>query len=54
VRYIGVSNVLAYRFAKARGRAQLRNPMRFVPVQPHDSLLFRENKRELLPLAAED
>ena len=53
-RYIGVSNFLAYRLARALGRAELRNLSRFVSVQPRYSLLFREIERELLPLAGEE
>ena len=53
-RYIGVSNFLAYRIARALGRAEARNLTKFVSVQPRYSLLFREIERELLPLAAED
>ncbi|WP_263147386.1 aldo/keto reductase [Pseudomonas sp. RIT-PI-AD] len=53
VRYIGVSNFLAYRLALALGRADLRNLTRFVSVQPRYSLLFREIERELLPLSEE-
>lgn len=53
VRYIGVSNFLAYRLALALGRSELRNLARFVSVQPRYSLLFREIERELLPLTAE-
>ncbi len=53
-RYIGVSNFLAYRLARALGRAELRNLTRFVSVQPRYSLLFREIERELLPLAGEE
>jgi aryl-alcohol dehydrogenase (NADP+) len=53
-RYIGVSNFLAYRLARALGRAEARNLTKFVAVQPRYSLLFREIERELLPLAAED
>ncbi|GLS19310.1 aldo/keto reductase [Labrys miyagiensis] len=53
-RYVGVSNFLAYRLARALGRADLRNTARFVCVQPRYSLLFREIERELLPLCAEE
>ncbi|OPG72089.1 aldo/keto reductase [Pseudomonas ogarae] len=53
VRYIGVSNFLAYRLALALGRSDTRQLTRFVSVQPRYSLLFREIERELLPLAQE-
>jgi len=53
-RYIGVSNFLAYRIARALGRSEARNLTKIVSVQPRYSLLFREIERELLPLAAED
>lgn len=53
-RYIGVSNFLAYRLARALGRADLKGLARYVCVQPRYSLLFREIERELLPLADEE
>ena len=53
-RYIGVSNFLAYRLARALGRADLKGLSRYVCVQPRYSLLFREIERELLPLADEE
>lgn len=53
VRYIGVSNFLAYRLALALGRSDTRHLTKFVSVQPRYSLLFREIERELLPLSAE-
>ncbi|KQM76396.1 alcohol dehydrogenase [Xylophilus sp. Leaf220] len=53
-RYVGVSNYLAYRLARALGRADVLRLTRFVSVQPRYSLLFREIERELLPLAAEE
>ncbi|MEJ1962086.1 MAG: aldo/keto reductase [Gammaproteobacteria bacterium] len=53
-RYIGVSNFLAYRLARALGRADVRQVARFVSIQPRYSLLFREIERELLPLATEE
>jgi 1-deoxyxylulose-5-phosphate synthase len=53
-RYIGISNVLAYRLARALGRADVLGTARYVSVQPRYSLLFRELERELLPLAQEE
>lgn len=53
-RYIGVSNFLAYRLAKALGRAAFLRLTSVVCVQPRYSLLFREIERELLPLVAEE
>ncbi|MES2205914.1 MAG: aldo/keto reductase [Pseudomonadota bacterium] len=53
-RYIGVSNFLAYRLARALGRSDVRKLMRIVSVQPRYNLLFREVERELLPLAQEE
>jgi 1-deoxyxylulose-5-phosphate synthase len=53
-RYIGVSNFLAYRLAKALGRQDTLKLTRFVSVQPRYNLLFREGERELFPLAQED
>jgi aryl-alcohol dehydrogenase-like predicted oxidoreductase len=53
-RYIGVSNYLAYRLARAIGRQDTLRLTRFVSVQPRYNLLFREIERELLPLAREE
>jgi len=53
-RYIGVSNFLAYRIARALGRSEARNLTKFVCIQPRYNLLFREIERELLPLAHEE
>ncbi len=53
-RYIGVSNYLAYRLARALGRADVLRATRFVSVQPRYNLLFRQIERELLPLASEE
>lgn len=54
IRYIGVSNFLAYRLARALGKQQAAGLIRFVSVQPRYNLLFREIERELLPLAQEE
>ena len=53
-RYIGVSNFLAYRLARAIGRAEVLRTARPVVVQPRYNLLFRQIERELLPLAQEE
>lgn len=53
-RYIGVSNFLAYRLARALGRCDARRLARIVCVQPRYNLLYRQTERELLPLAAEE
>lgn len=53
-RYIGVSNFLAYRLARALGRCDARGLARIVCVQPRYNLLFRQTERELLPLATEE
>src|SRR5258708_31605096 len=54
VRYIGVSNFLAYRLARAIGRQDTLRLVRFVSAQPRYNPLFREIERELLPLAQEE
>ncbi len=53
-RYVGVSNFLAYRLARALGRAEFLRLVKPVCVQPRYSLLFREIERELLPLAQDE
>jgi len=53
-RYVGVSNFLAYRLARALGRCDVLRTARIASVQPRYALLFREIERELLPLAAEE
>ena len=53
-RYVGVSNWLAYRLARAIGRSETRGLVRFDSVQPRYNLLFRQIERELLPLCLED
>jgi 1-deoxyxylulose-5-phosphate synthase len=54
VRYIGCSNFLAYRLARALGRSEVKGLARFVSVQPRYNLLFREFERELFPLCLEE
>ena len=54
VRYVGCSNFLAYRLARAIGVSETRRLVRFDCVQPRYNLLFREFERELLPLCSEE
>jgi aryl-alcohol dehydrogenase (NADP+) len=54
VRYVGCSNWLAYQLARAVGRSEALNIVRFDSVQPRYNLLFREIERELLPLCADE
>ena len=53
-RYVGVSNFLGYRVAKALGRTELKGWARIVSLQPRYNLIFRQIERELLPLAVEE
>lgn len=53
-RYIGISNWLAYRIARAIGRTELKNLTRIACVQPRYNLLFRAFERDLLPLCVEE
>jgi 1-deoxyxylulose-5-phosphate synthase len=54
VRYIGCSNFLSYRLARALGRSDVLGLARFESVQPRYNLLFREFERELFPLCLEE
>jgi aryl-alcohol dehydrogenase (NADP+) len=54
VRYIGCSNFLAYRLARALGRSEVLGVARFDSVQPRYNLLFREFERELFPLCLDE
>jgi 1-deoxyxylulose-5-phosphate synthase len=50
VRYIGASSMYAWEFAQALYLADLNGWTRFVSMQPHYNLLYREEEREMLPL----
>ena len=54
VRYIGCSNWLAFRLARALGRSEVKGLARFDCVQPRYNLLFREFERDLFPLCLEE
>jgi 1-deoxyxylulose-5-phosphate synthase len=49
-RYIGASSMYAWQFAKAQHVAELHGWTRFVSMQDHYNLLYREEEREMLPL----
>ena len=54
VRYIGISNCFAYQLAKANALADKEGFAKFVSVQGHYNLIFREEEREMAKLCAED
>src|SRR3712207_6160453 len=49
VRYLGASSMYAWQFAKAQYTADLGGWTRFVSMQDHYNLLYREEEREVLP-----
>lgn len=53
-RYIGISNCYAYQLAKANSLAEKENFEKFVSVQGHYNLIFREEEREMVKLCKED
>ncbi|MEU8357972.1 aldo/keto reductase [Nonomuraea sp. NPDC048882] len=52
-RYLGASSMWGWQFAKAQHVAQVNGWTRFVSMQPHYNLLYREEEREMLPLCAD-
>jgi len=49
-RYIGASSMYAWQFAKAQHVAERHGWSRFVSMQNHYNLVYREEEREMLPL----
>lgn len=49
-RYIGASSMFAWQFAKAQYTAQSHGWTRFVSMQNHYNLVYREEEREMIPL----
>jgi aryl-alcohol dehydrogenase-like predicted oxidoreductase len=49
-RYIGASAMYAWQFAKALYISDLHGWRRFVSMQPHYNLIYREEERDMLPL----
>ena len=52
-RYIGASSMYAWQFAKAQQVAERNGWTRFVSMQNHYNLIYREEEREMLPLCAD-
>lgn len=53
-RYIGASSVYAWQFMKAQHTAERHGWTKFVSMQNHLNLLYREEEREMLPLCLEE
>lgn len=54
VRYIGISNCFAWQLAKANALAEINDFSKFVSIQGHYNLIFREEEREMIPLCQTD
>lgn len=54
VRYLGASSMFAWQFTKALYLADLHGWSRFVSMQNHYNLIYREEEREMLPLCREE
>jgi aryl-alcohol dehydrogenase-like predicted oxidoreductase len=52
-RYLGASTMAAWQFAKLQHTATQHGWTRFVTMQNHYNLLFREEEREMLPLCGD-
>jgi 1-deoxyxylulose-5-phosphate synthase len=50
VRYIGASSTAAWKFAQALSASERHGWARFVTMQNHYNLLYREEEREMIPL----
>jgi aryl-alcohol dehydrogenase-like predicted oxidoreductase len=48
-RYIGASSMYAWQFAQAQHAADLNHWTRFVSMQNHYNLIYREEEREMIP-----
>jgi 1-deoxyxylulose-5-phosphate synthase len=49
-RYIGASSMFSWQFAKAQYTAELHGWTKFVSMQNHYNLVYREEEREMIPL----
>lgn len=53
-RYIGISNCYAWQLAKANALAEKEGFAKFVSIQGHYNLIFREEEREMVPYCNEE
>ena len=53
-RYIGISNCFAWQIAKANALAEKEGFPKFVSIQGHYNLIFREEEREMVPYCEEE
>lgn len=53
-RYIGISNCFAWQLAKANALAEKEGFAKFISVQGHYNLIFREEEREMVPFCREE
>ncbi|RHR20567.1 aldo/keto reductase [Clostridium sp. AF19-22AC] len=53
-RYIGISNCFAWQLAKANALAEKEGFAKFISVQGHYNLIFREEEREMVPYCREE
>ena len=53
-RYIGISNCFAWQIAKANALAEQEGFAKFVSIQGHYNLIFREEEREMVPYCREE
>lgn len=53
-RYIGISNCFAWQLAKANALAEKEGFAKFISVQGHYNLIFREEEREMVPYCSEE
>ncbi len=53
-RYVGISNCFAWQLAKANAFAEKEGFAKFVSVQGHYNLIFREEEREMAPYCHEE
>ena len=54
VRYIGASSMFAYELMRALSVSERNGWARFISMQNHYNLVYREEEREMLPLCAEE